>query len=181
MVTTRHIGNNQDPEKLKAYALKKSKRIEKYIKPHADSSDVRFVLSVEKFRDTAEISIKSKSLKITSSFETTDMYAAIDGAMDAIVTKLKKESDKKITAKRRGAARAKEGTAGAPTPSEAANRPGPGGIRVAKLPRKLMTVEEAVLQLEVSEAGIIAFRNSATNLMNVLYVENSGQIVLVEP
>lgn len=179
-ITTRHINNNRDPEKLKSYAVKKSKRIEKYLKTGAEACDVNFVLSSEKFRDTAEISINSRSLKAASSFETTDMYTAIDSAVDVIIKQLKKETDKKKTSKRRSGAKNKEGAAGTPDNPE-------GGIgkltniRVRRLPEKPMTIEEASLQLHVSDANFVTFRNSASNDMNVLYIDNRGQVTLIEP
>jgi putative sigma-54 modulation protein len=179
-VTTRHINNNQDPEKLKSYAVKKSKRIERYLKSGDDPCDVSFVLSAEKFRDTAEISISSKNLKAASSFETTDMYTAIDSALDIIIKQLKKETDKKKKSKRRIGAKSKEGAAGTGTAAER----GAGrltNIRVRKLPEKPMTVEEASLQLRVSDANFVTFRNSASNDMNVLYIDGKGRITLIEP
>lgn len=176
-VTTRHLADNLNPEKLKSYALKKSKRIEKYLKSD-EGSTVKFVLWTEKFRDNAEITINSKVLKTTSTFETTDMVAAIDSAIDTIIAKLKKETDKKITAKRRGSAKSKDGAPGESSERSPADI---SAVKVRKLPRKLMTVEEALLQLGASGESAVAFRNSATSEMNVLYVENDGQITLVEP
>ena len=179
-VTTRHIGNNRDPEKLKSYAIKKSKRMEKYLKSGIDTCDVQFVLSTEKFRDTAEISISSRNLKATSSFETTDMHTAIDSAIDIIINQLKKESDKKIKAKRRSGAKDKDeilhkGSASEGSFGRLTN------VRIQKLPPKPMTVEEAKLQLQVSDANFLTFRNSSSNDMNVLYIDNRGQITLIEP
>ncbi|MFI5324404.1 MAG: HPF/RaiA family ribosome-associated protein [Thermodesulfobacteriota bacterium] len=179
-MTTRHINNNQDPEKLKSYAIKKSNRIERYLRSDVDACDVRFVLSSEKYRDIAEISISSKNLKASSSFETTDIYTAIDNAIDIIIGQLKKETDKKIKAKRRNASKNKEGAIQIPYTSES----GSGSftnIKIKKLPLKPMTVEEASLQLHVSDANFIAFRNSANNDMNVLYRDSRGQITLIEP
>ena len=178
-VTTRHINNKRDPEKLKSYAIKKSKRIEKYLTMGTDACDVSFVLSSEKFRDTAEISISSKHLKAATTFETTDMYTAIDSAVDVIISQLKKETDKKKKARRRIGVRNKEGAAG--------TRAAEGGvgkltnIRVRKLPEKPMTVEEASLQLDVSDASFVTFLNSASNAMNVLYIDDRGQLTLIEP
>ncbi|MCC6712661.1 MAG: HPF/RaiA family ribosome-associated protein [Candidatus Dadabacteria bacterium] len=177
-VTTRHLADNLNPEKLKAYALKKSRRIGKYLKSDEEST-VKFVLWTEKFRDNAEITIKSKVLKTASTFETTDMLAAIDGAVDTIISKLKKETDKKITAKRRGLSRSQDNI-----PASVPSGQGPADIsavKVRRLSRKLMTVEEALLQLNASGESVVAFRNSATSDVNVLYVDNDGQITLVEP
>ncbi len=173
-VTTRHLNSSRDPEKLKSYAVKKSKRIEKYLKSGAEACDVNFVLSSEKFRDTAEISINSRNLKAASSFETTDMYTAIDSAVDVIIKQLKKETDKKKTSKRRTAAMNKE----------AAPESGIGelaNIKVRRLPKKPMTIEEASLQIRVSGANFVTFRNSASNEMNVLYIDERGQVTLIEP
>ncbi len=180
-VTARHISNNQDPEKLKSYALKKSTRIERYLKPDVDACDVKFVLSSEKFRDTAEISISSRNLKATSSFETTDMYTAIDSAIDIIINQLKKETDKKIKSKRRNGAKNKEGTAQTRFTASETGFGSFTNIRIKKLPPKPMTVEEASLQLQVSDANFVTFRNSANDNMNVLYIDNRGQITLIEP
>lgn len=179
-VTTRHISNNQDPERLKAYAVKKSKNIEKYIRSEQDPSEVKFVLWSEKFRDTAEISINSRNLKATSTFETTDMYTAIDSAVDIIIKQLKKETEKKITAKRRSGVKSKEGNARAQTSVDS----GAGtltNIRIQRLPRKPMTVEEASLQLMVSDANFVVFRNSESDIINVLYIDSRGTMTLIEP
>ncbi len=44
-----------------------------------------------------------------------------------------------------------------------------------------MTVEEASLQLKVSDANFVAFRNSANDIMNIVYIDRRGQITLIEP
>ena len=178
-VTTRHINNNRDPEKLKSYAVKKSKRIEKYLRSGAEACDVNFVLSSEKFRDTAEITISSGNLKAASSFETTDMYTAIDGAIDVITKQLKKETDKKKSSKRRTTARSKEDTSGTPAASKSSIGE-TTKIRIRKLPEKPMTIEEASLQLHASDANFVTFRNSASNDMNVLYIDDRGQVTLIK-
>ena len=42
-VTTRHINNTMNSEKIKSYALKKTKRIERYVKSERDPSELRFI------------------------------------------------------------------------------------------------------------------------------------------
>lgn len=178
-VTTRHLSNNQDPDRLKSHAVKKAKSIEKYLKDEKDSCEVKFVLWSEKFRDTAEISINSRNLKATSAFETTDMYTAIDSAIDIIIKQLKKETEKKITTKRRAGMRSKDGAQ-----IRSAVDSGSGkftNIKVKKLPRKPMTVDEASLQLNVSDANFVVFRNSDNDDVNVLYIDQRGKVTLIEP
>lgn len=180
MVTTRHIKNTKNSEEIKLHALKKSKRIERYVKAEKDPSEVRFILSSEKFRDTAEISITCGSIKATSSVETNDMHTAIDHAVDAIVKQLKKQTEKKIKEKRRAGAKTKEEVieTGILLPPESSETQ---DIQVHQLPSKPMSVEEASLQLKVSDANFVAFRNSENGLMNVIYLSRRGQRILIEP
>ena len=179
-ITTRHIKDDKLSEKIKSYALKKTKRIERYLKSEKDPSELRFILSSEKFRDTAEITLNAGEIKATSSVETNDMYGAIDNAVDTIVKQLKKQHAKKTTEKRRTSAKTKEdyintGT----TPKSEANYL--SGLRMHRLPPKPMSVEEAALQLQVSDANFVAFRNSDTGMMNVIYINRRGQKILIEP
>jgi putative sigma-54 modulation protein len=179
-VTTRHIKNTKDSEKIKLYALKKSNRIERYVKAEKDPSELRFILSSEKFRDTAEISLSCGNIKATSSVETNDMYSSIDDAVDTIVKQLKKQTEKNSKEKRRTSAKTKEeiietGLPLTPESSEIED------IQVHKLPSKPMSIEEASLQLKVSDANFVAFRNSENGLMNVLYLSRRCQKILIEP
>ena len=179
-VTTRHISSKGKSEELKSYALEKSNRIERYLRSEREPSELRIILSSEKFRDRAEILINNVNLKATSSVETQDMHNSIDLAVDSIIKQIRKQTDKKITSKRRSAPRAKGQTAGgqssgdlAPTTYE--------NIRVHKLPPKPMSVEEASLQLKVSDANFVAFTNSENGEMNVIYINRRGQVILIEP
>ncbi len=179
-VTTRHISNKRKSEELKAYALEKSKRIERYLRSGRDPSELRIILSTEKYRNRAEIIINSIYLKAASSVETEDMHRSIDQAVDAIIKQLRKQIDKKITSKRRSAPRPEGKMPNTqsyddfpPTTYE--------DIRIHKLPPKPMSVEEASLQLKVSDANFVAFKNSENGAMNVVYINRRGQVILIEP
>jgi len=179
-VTTRHIKNTKDSEKIKLYALKKSKRIERYVKAEKGPSELRFILSSEKFRDTAEISLSCGNIKATSSVETNDMLSSIDDAVDTIVKQLKKQTEKNSKEKRRTGAKTKEDIieTGLPLTPESSEIE---DIQVHQLPSKPMSIEEASLQLKVSDANFVAFRNSENGLMNVIYLSRRGQKILIEP
>lgn len=179
-VTTRHLKNSKDSEKIKTYAQKKSKRIERYVRSEKDPSELRFMLSSEKFRDTAEISLSCGNIKATSSVETNDMYAAIDNAVDTIIKQLKKQTEKKTKEKRRTGARTKEEVIDS-LPSLKLENDYLSDLTIHKLPPKPMSIEEASLQLKVSDANFVAFRNSEDGLMNVIYINRRGQKILIEP
>ncbi len=179
-VTTRHIKDTKTSEKIKSYALKKTKRIERYVNSEKDPSDLRFILSSEKFRDKAEIILSSGNIKATSSVESNDMYAAIDDVVDTIVKQLKKQTEKRTKEKRRIGAKSKEdlveSALSLDTESDELR-----DLKIHKLPPKPMSIEEASLQLKVSDANFVAFRNSENGLMNVIYLSRRGQKILIEP
>ena len=71
-VTFRHM---EPSDALKDYVREKIARVEK----HLDSvMDVQVVLSVEKFRHKADITITSDNLKLIVQEQTGDMYSSID-------------------------------------------------------------------------------------------------------
>ncbi|MEM7007991.1 MAG: ribosome-associated translation inhibitor RaiA [Thermodesulfobacteriota bacterium] len=176
-VTTRHIKDTKTAEKIKAYALKKTRRIERYVGTDKDSADLRFVLSSEKFRDKAEMILSAGHIKATSSVESNDMYAAIDSVVDTIIKQLKKQNEKITKEKRRIGARSKEEI----TEQFSTESYELTDLKIHKLPQKPMSREEASLQLKVSDANFVAFRNSENGEMNVIYLSRRGQKILIEP
>ena len=54
-------------------------------------------------------------------------------------------------------------------------------INVEKLPLKPMSLEEARLQLEISNDKFIIFRNIENEEMNVLYQNSNSDLKLVRP
>jgi putative sigma-54 modulation protein len=179
-VTTRHIKDSGLSEKIKAYANKKTKRIERYVKNEKDPVELKFILSSEKFRDTAEVTLSAGNIKAVSSVESNDMYAAIDSVVDTIVKQLKKQTEKQTREKRRTSAKSKEeivqvGSSSKSEPDYLSE------LKIHKLPPKPMSLEEASLQLQVSDANFVAFRNSENGLMNVIYISRRGQKILIEP
>ena len=179
-VTTRHITNKKKAEELKSYAQEKSKRIERYLRSERDPSDLRIILSSEKYRHRAEFIINNINLQAASSVETEDMHTSIDHAVEAIIKQLRKQTDKKITSKRRSSHKARSEAQDAVVQGDISHT-SYGDIRVHQLPQKPMSVEEASLQLKVSDANFVAFKNSENGEMNVVYINRRGQIILIEP
>ncbi len=177
IVTTRHIQDQLKSENLKKYVLKKTKRIERYIRADREPSELRFILTVEKFRNNAELIINSGNFKATSSVQSEDMHSAIDRAIETIIKQLKKQTDKKIRTKRRESLKTKPRIKA----SKLSKNKNFDTLMFEKLPKKPMSMEEALLQLKVSELGFIAFTNSETGAMNVLYKGKGGKIGLIEP
>jgi len=176
-VTIRHIHNQKKSENLRQYILKKIKRINRYINPDKEPSDVKFVLSVEKFRNSVELILSSGNFKATSSEKSDDMHIAIDRAIESVIKQLKKQNDKKIKTKRRESIKLKP----ASTSNQATKNKGADPIQIRRLPKKPMSVEEALLQLNLSDLGFVAFTNSETGAVNILYKSKGGIRELITP
>ncbi|MCG2712427.1 MAG: ribosome-associated translation inhibitor RaiA [Candidatus Omnitrophica bacterium] len=76
---------------LKEHVKKKTENFEKYLHTIID---VHAILSIEKYRKTAEISVLGKKLKITEKSVDTDMFASIDKVCTRIEKTLRRHKDK---------------------------------------------------------------------------------------
>ncbi|MBF0273738.1 MAG: ribosome-associated translation inhibitor RaiA [Nitrospinae bacterium] len=85
-------GNKIDvTEPIKEYATEKLQKIKKYV----DNASATLVLSVEKHRHIAEVTIHYSGGSSHSSTETKDMYSAIDQLMDKVEKQFRKVKEKK--------------------------------------------------------------------------------------
>jgi putative sigma-54 modulation protein len=76
--TFRHI---ESTDAIKAWANKRFKKVEKHL---SDATLAHLVLSVDKFRHRAEMTVHSHGEILHASDETDDMYQAMDGVMAKI-------------------------------------------------------------------------------------------------
>lgn len=176
-IITKNIPDKRRSEHLKRYAMKKMPKLQRYIDPERNPSEAKILLSAEKLRNNAEITISSGPLKASASVETEEMHSAIDKLFDTIIKQLRRRTDKQLTLRRRNVSK---------TPSVArAQRAERGNnLRVDHqfLSPKPMSVAEALLQLDASEEDFVAFRNSETLEMNVVYKKtDSKKVGLLTP
>ena len=173
-VTFRHM---QPTESLRTYAEEKVSKMKRYLDFPIEA---HVVLSVEKFRHIADVSLSINGTWIRGIEETDDMYSAIDQVMDKLEKQVKKYRSK--IRSRRTENRKGEETIGMEEPEEdvAFGLEGPG-IEVEKLIAKPMDPEEAALQLSTSQQDFIVFRNSRSEQINVIYKRKDGNLGLIEP
>ncbi|MBL7180850.1 MAG: ribosome-associated translation inhibitor RaiA [Pseudomonadota bacterium] len=169
---------NLDPsEHLKAYVGEKLNRLDKYLYNPAEAN---VVLSVEKFRHMAEISIIGDRLNINGKEETGDMYAAIDMVLDKLEKQIKKNKQK--NRERRSGSKSKAiyfidiGKDTQDLDEEPAGR-----IMVSNIEYKPMDVEEAVMQLDLVGDNFLVFTNARTDRVNVVYRRKDGHYGLIQP
>jgi putative sigma-54 modulation protein len=168
-VTFRHI---EPSSPLKDYAQDKISRVRKYLE---EPIEAHVVLKVEKFRHIAEVTIDANGFVINGTEETGDMYSAIDMLADTVEGQAKRTKDKSRRRKQVGAGRDQlPGEVGFDEDHEARV------IRSEQVHAKPMDVEEATMQLGLSNGEFLVFTNRHTNRINVLYRRKDGNYGLIE-
>ncbi len=169
-VTFRHLEPN---EGVKTYVKEKVEKLEKYL---GSPREAHVVLSSEKFRQIAEITIVSDGVNLNSEARDSDLYAAIDQMVDKIERQIRE---------RRGKGKRKRG-ASSPLPLQAEGSAEEAEDSSAAIERrriivKPMSVEEAAAQLNLGEQDFFIFVNSESTLINVLYRRKDGGYDWIEP
>lgn len=95
-ITGRHV---EVTEAIKKHAEEKIARIKKYMH---DVIDVHIILSVEKFRHKAEITVQGDGMRLHGENVTEDMYAAIDTVTSKIEAQARRHKEKLKTARVKG-------------------------------------------------------------------------------
>ena len=176
-IITKNVPDRKRAEHLKRYAMKKMPKLNRYIDPERNPSEAKIILSAEKLRSNAEITISSGPLKAAASVETDEMHSAIDKLFDTIVKQLRRRTDKKLTLRRRNTSRIPSGSRTQRSRKENSLR-----VDHQHLSPKPMSVTEALLQLDAAEENFVAFKNSETLEMNVVYKKaDSKKVGLLTP
>ena len=83
--------NIDSSETIKNFVQEK---LDKFDRLFDGAAEANVILSVEKFRNIAEINLTGDRLNLNGKEETEDMYAAIDSVMDKIEKQIKKSKQK---------------------------------------------------------------------------------------
>ncbi len=169
-VTFRHT---EPVEELRDYVEKRFQKLQKY---SDGPMDVNVVLTVEKFRHTAEVVISGDGIRAAAKEEQGDMNSAIDILSDKIERQLKRFRDKQRDKKASGATVAPMAVESV-IEKEHADHP---VIIVEQMDAKPMSVEEAVNQLQVLGGNFLAFINADTNSANVIHWRRDGSLGLIQ-
>jgi putative sigma-54 modulation protein len=170
-ITTRRM---EITEPLREYINNKVAKLAKF---KENIQEAHAILSVEKYRQLAEIYISGNGFSLSSTAETHDMYASVDEAIEKLERQAKKLKKKIIDSKRGGARGSSSETMGEESTEDDLQH---SLVKVEAFVSKPMSVEEAVMQLETEEQDIVMFRNAETDFINVVYVRADGTMGLVE-
>lgn len=163
-------GKNVDvTDALRSHTSKKLGKLAKFVDRHTGTATA--MLSVEKDRQIVEVTIPVEGGRLLRGEEATpDMYASID----LVVDKLEKQFEK---FKARNHRRPHE----IPDPVGTVEPLEQEVVRRKTFPVKPMSLDEALLQMELLGHSFFAFANSETEAINVLYRRKDGTFGLLEP
>jgi len=174
-VTFRHV----DPTPaLRAHAEEKLERmVKKYLRRPVDA---HVILSVSKERHVAEVTLQADHVTMFAKEETTDLYAAIDLAVEKL-----EHQAQKLRAKRKEH-KGPSGVARSLAAEEAsASRDGTARSRPRVIERRVsakpMGVDEALETLARTGDEFLVFTNAASQTLAVLYRRKDGNYGLIEP
>ena len=173
-VTFRHT---EPMESLRTYAEEKVSKIKKYLDSPMEAN---IVLTVEKFRHQADVTVSLNGARIKAVEETGDMYSAIDQVIDKIEKQVKRHLSK-IRDHRSENLRSEEGSLSEELDETTAFAQEEFVIEVEKTFAKPMDPEEAAMQLNLTKQDFLVFRNAKSREINVIYRRADGNLGLIEP
>lgn len=146
--------------------------------------DVDVVLSVEKHRHTADVTVHANGIRMHGKETSQDMYTSVDTAVGRIDKQILKFKDRKHRFQPRNGKVAEVALEAMEVPFEERVAEAPGEHKKVvheSLATKPMSVEEAAMQLELTQDSFLVFRNAQTQEVNVVYAKNDGTIGHIDP
>ncbi len=166
--------NIEPTDAIKQYVEKKVKKFAKIL---GDNIDIKVTLTTEKFHQIAEIIINVKGIIIKGKENSSDMYSAIDLVVDKVERQIKKYREKLKNRK----FESKEDISLSMKVLSGDEIDAPKIIKTEKFFTKPLSVEEAVMQLDLLDQEFLVFKNSETNEINVVYKRKDGNYGWIEP
>jgi putative sigma-54 modulation protein len=176
-ITFRHL----DPtDALKSHVRDRVEHVQRFIdRP----TEAHAVLHVENLDHHAEITVKAGPFLLRGTARSQDMYASIDAAADRIERQLKKHKEKLYNHKANGHP-ADWGPIDVrhdvldilEHPERRSHRV----VRSTQFQARPMSLDEAILQLDLLDASFYVFQSAKDRGINVVYKRDDGSYGLIE-
>lgn len=153
------------------------KKLSKFDKIFSDDAQAAVVVTLEKNRQTVEVTIRDNSMVYRAESTQPEMNDALDRVVDVIAGKLRKNKTKLSK-------RLREGTLDdliVTTPDDDVEETEFEIVRKKQIMLKPVTVDEAILQMNMLGHMFYMFRNAETDSVCVVYKRNDGGYGVLEP
>jgi putative sigma-54 modulation protein len=152
------------------------KKLSKYNKIFSESATASVVVTLYKNRQTVEVTINDNGMIFRAEDTQDEMNDALDKVVDVLGRQLRKNKTK-ISRKLRDNIE----DFSAILPDEDIEDEEEFDIRYKTIPVKPVSVEEAILQMNMLNHDFYVFINAETNETNVVYKRKKGAYGLLEP
>ncbi len=156
---------------IRSFTEKKLQKLDKFFDEQAEA---QVTLSVEKDRQTAELTIYFGGFVYRAEDTSEDMYASIDRAIDLIERQIRKNKTR-LEKKLRGGA--------FDVPAQDAQDTEEKEFKIVKSKKhalKPMSPEEAILQMNLLGHEFFVFHNDETDKIDIVYKRKDGNYGLIE-
>lgn len=169
--------NLEVTDALKEYVEKKVLRLEKYF---FQDLTAQVSMAVERDRHIIEITLPVDGLLLRGEESTEDMYASVDQVLDKIERQIHKYKTR-INRKLRRDGNHKRGLVPEAFHAAESEDQEDRVVRVKHFPVKPMSVEEAILQMNLLGHDFFVFNNAVGEEISVIYRRRDGNYGLIEP
>ena len=152
------------------------KKLKKFEKIFSDDAVVNVVVTLNKNNQTVEITIKDNSMIYRAEKTQLEMNDALDKCVDVLGRQLRKNKAKLSKKLKSGSI---DDLFEAPV--ETVDEEEYKLVRTKQIPLKPVTVDEAILQMNMIGHKFYMFTNVDTNEVNVVYTREDGAYGLLEP
>jgi putative sigma-54 modulation protein len=167
--------NTEGDDWHKEYIDQRLKKLEKYLDTPVEA---RVVLSVEKFRNVAEVNLMANGQTLNAKEEAKEMNLAIDNAVEKIERQLKKRKER--TRGHKTNASRSEGAAPREVYQDDDEAQEVRIVEMRKVVLKPMSLEDAIMEIDVSRNRFVVYRDSSTEKVSIIYVRDDGKYALIE-
>ncbi|MFZ1036954.1 MAG: ribosome-associated translation inhibitor RaiA [Smithella sp.] len=166
--------NGEGENWQKVYAEERIQKLNKYLDAPAEA---HIIVSMEKFRNVAEINLSSNGWNINAKEEAKDMHMALDNCIEKIEKQLKKQREKVREHKPKSIRRGQEKLArGEETEESTVNKI----AETRKIILKPMSFDEAIMEIEETKDRFIIYRDSSSENVTLVYRRDDGNYTLIE-
>jgi ribosome hibernation promoting factor len=152
--------------------------LRKLLRVLGDRFILHVILTKEKHRHSAELTLQFRGQKLVSLHQTSATRTAISGAVEKLEKQSVRLLQRRRTRKRRPAPTSAILLNVFASPHDHEER---RVLETERIAIKPLSVAEAIEALDSSGSGVVVFRNQQTERVNVIYHREDGNLALIEP
>ena len=152
------------------------KKLAKFSKIFSDDAQAFVVVTVDKSSQTVEITIRDKAMVYRAEKTMPEMNDALDKCVDVLGRQLRKNKAKLEKRLRQGSLEELVAPVDEPEVEEDY-----AVVRTKEIPVKPISVDEAILQMNMVGHKFYMFTNAESGEVNVVYVRDDGKYGLLVP